>query len=637
MGRAIVAVLALLIAACGDGDTRTLVLERVSPSVDPGCGAPSDARNITVTARGDFPPQGAAQTDPVAPGIVDITRFPDNTRVLEVRVEGAGGEELTIGRTAEIVLADFADGDSLHVFMAPRRGSCRVDDMAVARIRPLVARAGPGVLVAGGVDGAGDPVGGVERYDPTLGGFVAVPGSLYDDGLTGASMTSLSDGRVAIVGGAQTAFQLYDPRTDDLGQPSFLDGARAHHAAVELADGRLLLAGGCAALTATGECDFARALVDTVLLDLDSGQVEPGPSLAVGRAGGAALRDADGRVLISGGVNAAGEPVAQAERISPTGGLGQGIAEVTGRPAPLQSGAALAAFADGLAGAAVFVVPPGSPTAVRVDEAPQARAGATTTALEDGTVLAVGGGTDRLALYVPASGELVSAGVAPVDLRDHAAVLLGDGAVLVLGGRDGAGDARAEAWIYRHDLVGPFSPQFDLADPAQAELLSPSDPSRVVRELSPTRYTLQGTAGAGELPSEWLIAGGPRFVEPTVRVSAGVVAGGMAIMLGFESAADYHYVELQGGQAARLWRVLDGVRVDTGCAGQPLSANLVATAEPNPLIELVVEAGELIVTLAGDALLTCTLDDEIPRGAIGIGVIGDGTASIELDRITGVR
>ena len=139
MGRAIAPLVALLlIAACGDGDTRTVILERVAPAIDPDCGAPADARTIIVTARGDFPPEAAAEALQIEAGTVDIDRFPNNTRVLEVRVEGVGGEERTVGRTGVLDFDALDDGAVIPIFMAPRRGFCPVDEMASARTRPYV-------------------------------------------------------------------------------------------------------------------------------------------------------------------------------------------------------------------------------------------------------------------------------------------------------------------------------------------------------------------------------------------------------------------------------------------------------------------------------------------------------------------
>ncbi len=590
---------------------------------------------MTVTARGDFPVVGRAI--PIeADSLEEITSFPEETRILEVIVEGIGGEELTIGRTREVDFATLEDGDELYVLMAPRRGFCPTGAMGAARAKPLVARAGVGFLVAGGTDEDGDPVDLVERYDPDRGRFVALADSFYAPGLAGASMTTLRDGRVVVAGGPETAYQIYDPVDDSIGQTLFLEGARAHHAAAALPDGRLFLAGGCADTTGGGACDFTQMLTDSILLDIDTGDVTAGPSLAAARAGGFAVVEQDGRVLISGGVDAAGEPVMQAVRVDPLGGAGQGIAAVLGRPATLATGGTLVSFADGLESDAVAVIPAGAGSASAVTSVAAARVGTTVTALDDGAVLAVGGrslaGPQGL-IYSPARQQFGALQGVPFELVDHAAIHLDDGTVVVLGGRDDDDTPRAEAWVYRHDLISEFTGEFNLAGELEADLLSPRNPARVTRETAPVRYTISGSDGPADVPSEWLVAGGPRFVEPTVTVTGGVNRGGLAILVGFESFLEYQFVALRGEAAAELFRVRNGTRERTGCTGDVVDSEAIAADDPMPRFKMIVSEDRLIVTVDEVELLDCDLMDAIPRGLVGVGVLGDSAAEIVVEQV----
>jgi hypothetical protein len=518
--------------------------------------------------------------------------------------------------------------------MAPRRGFCPVDAMAAPRRNPLVARAGRGVLVAGGFDGDGEPVTSVERYDPDRGGFVAVAGSFYD-GLAGATMTALPDGRVVVAGGSASAYQVYDPRDDSIGQTLFLEGARAFHTAAALPDGRLLLAGGCGDVTAAGDCDFGDALTDSILLDVDTGAVTTGPGLAVARAGGSAVVEADGRVVLAGGVGATGEPVMQAERIDPSGGPGQGIAAVQGRPAILASGAVLTAFADAVGTDAVAVIPPAGSSAVALPAASQPRTGATLTPLDDGAVLAIGGlagAGDDAALYSPALESFASI-AAPFALRDHAAVRLDDGAVLIAGGRDDAGEVVAGAWIYRHDLTGRFTAELSLA----ADTLSARDPSRVTREVGPVRYVVTGSNAAADLPSEWVVGGGPRFVDPIVQVRGYADGGGLAVLFGFESPRDYLFAAAAAGEPVRVYRARSGVRSNALCTGVTLAATALDPRTPTPTLELRALDDQLTILLDDAVVAECELDEPAPRGAVGAGVLGDATATITIESLIGRR
>jgi hypothetical protein len=378
-----------------------------------------------------------------------------------------------------------------------------------------------------------------------------------------------------------------------------------------------------------------------VLLDVDTGEVEPGPSLATPRLDGVALVESDGRVLLAGGVDVAGDPVALAERIDPLGGASQGIGLVEGVPARLASGAVVTAFSAGSPRDGVDVIPPGAPTARPLAAAPVLRGGPTLTTLDDGSVLVVGGragdASTEAAVYSPTGQVFVDVLGTPFALREHAAIRLDDGTVLVVGGGDPfTSTAFADAWIYRPHLTSSFS-SLDLADAAQADLLSPRDPVRLRRETVPPRYRLEGSDGPADLPSEWAVVGGPSFVRPVVVLRGGVDGGGLAVLLGFESPQRYHYVALVPGERVELFEVRAGGRADTGCVGDVLAAGALAIGAPMPRIEARATDDQLTV-LVGDATVAdCHLDREVPRGLVGAGVIGDSSAELVLESLVGVR
>ncbi|HUS64860.1 MAG TPA: hypothetical protein VMZ28_09980 [Kofleriaceae bacterium] len=646
-----VAAVSVALAACGGAETRTIRVERVAPAADPDCGAPADARTILVTALGEFgATEGTVRSlDATDEGEVDIAGFPSETAVLEVEVLGLGGATpRAIGRTALFDVSALEDGAAVQVFMAPPQGVCPTGPPAVARDRPLAARLGPGVIVAGGRDEDGDPVDEVEYYDPATGALVPLGDVLYggdaDTGLAGASMTAMPDGRVVVAGGGATAFQIVDPVTRVAEPARFLRQGRAHHAAVALDADHVLLAGGCARLEGDG-CAADSALATSSILSLDDGELDDGPALQRVRIGGRAIVEADGRVLLVGGVDEDGGLVTVAERIDPAGGDGVLVdGAAGGEAAALAAGGALVGFApDGAAPASVAaVVPPGGTSARPVGGGAVARAGATLTALEGGDVLIAGGaGEPPLAVYAPLRGEIDPLDAPLPELAGHAAVRLDDGSVFLVGGHDEVGDALAGAWIYRPDLVGPFTAgrSVTFATDESAAALVPRDPARGSRvaadDDTPAHYEIEATAG-GEVAREWAILAGPRFVDVSVEARVAADGGGAGILFWWESAARHAMVALEPGEAARVVVVEDGDAVSV-CSGERVDGGDLESPESGAAHDLVVsvDEGEIAVALDGREVLHCSVDP-LPGGQVGVAPLGDG-AVLRLDLLSAAR
>lgn len=652
-----VAAVSVALAACGGAETRTIRVERVAPAADPDCGAPADARTILVTALGEFgATEGTVRSiDATDEGEVDIAGFPSETAVLEVEVLGLGGATpRAIGRTAPFDVSSLEDGAAVQVFMAPPRGVCPTGPPAVARDRPLAARLGPGVIVAGGRDEDGDPVNEVEYYDPGSGALVALGDVLYggdaDTGLAGASMTAMPDGRVVVAGGGATAFQIVDPVTREAEPARFLREGRAYHAAVALDADRLLLAGGCARLEGES-CAIDSAAATSSILSLADGEIGDGPALQRVRIGGHAIVEPDGRVLLIGGVDEDGALVTDAERIDPAGGEGEIIDDAGGgAAAALAAGGVVAGFApDGataVSGAAV--VPPGGGTARAVGGGAIARAGASLTALEGGDVLIAGGveagaGESPLALYAPLRGEIDPLDAPLPALAGHAAVRLDDGSVFLVGGHDEAGDALDGAWIYRPELVGPFTAgrSVTFATDESAAALVPRDPARGSRVAAdddvPAHYEIEATAG-GDVAREWAVLAGPRFVDVSVEARVAADGGGAAILFWWESAARHAMVALEPGEAARVVVVEDG-DATVVCTGESVDAGELEVGASGGAHDLVVavDGGEVAVELDGREVLHCSVDP-LPGGggAVGVAPLGDG-AVLRLDLLSAAR
>jgi N-acetylneuraminic acid mutarotase len=126
------------------------------------------------------------------------------------------------------------------------------------------------VLVTGGAQtllvGAGFPLASGEIYDPKSGTFS--PTGSMATARVGDTATLLADGRVFVAGGEDVpnaevvsakmlaSAELYDPKTGMFSPTASMSVGRAGQTATPLADGRVLLAGGVEAVTATGPGPF---------------------------------------------------------------------------------------------------------------------------------------------------------------------------------------------------------------------------------------------------------------------------------------------------------------------------------------------------------------------------------------------
>ncbi len=638
-----------LAAGCGGGEVRRLDIVLVAPDVEAGCGAPADAQRVELFALGDFIEIGESGA---ADAPLTTDRFPADTRALRLSLLGAGSVVRGLGRTGTLDLGGFADGGEVSVLVGPPRGFCQVGRLAQARRRPTVARAGAGLLVVGGHDAEGGPVGIAEWYDPARGVFELIQDAPFPD-LRGAVAATLADGRVLIAW--ERGFQTYDPDVRTFGAALLQDELRPYAQTVSLGDGRVLVAGGCDDGSATPPCAASNV---AAIWDPTSGEFSPGPPLAIARADGTAWLDGDGRVVLVGGVGADGTPAADVELWDPVaGGFGPPLASArAGAAAQLPAGGWIAGFAPAgapEAAGATLIPPLGGAGGARATVA--ARAGATMTALDDGAVLVVGGvaaaagpAVAEAELYLPhaARFELVptslASGVLGGRRHEHAAARLDDGSVLIVGGAgaNGAADVRGDVWIYRHDIVGPWSSLpvqifgFDgtpLVVPFDtiAGDIEPGPPAQLV---VPAQDLRSGPLGG------WTVLSGPTYVDVTLSVTlsaAGGAGAGAAAIFAMTSSGDYLALLLAPGQPVRVRAVTRGVTGPVRCESE---ASLTPDALAGAVHALSVErrAGTLHVELDGAVLLDC---DDLPttRGSVGVGVLGAPGASLRLGSLEAVR
>ncbi len=118
------------------------------------------------------------------------------------------------------------------------------------------------------------------------------------DGSIGETATRLADGRVLLAGGCGTAAQVYDPKTGTFSPTGSLAQSRGGTTATLLRDGHVLFTGG-------GNCGPGQDGIwaSAELYDPTTGTFSPTGSMAAPREQHTATLLADGRVLIAGGLS----------------------------------------------------------------------------------------------------------------------------------------------------------------------------------------------------------------------------------------------------------------------------------------------------------------------------------------------
>lgn len=290
----------------------------------------------------------------------------------------------------------------------PKTSSFKVTgSLSIARYEQTATSLGNGkVLIAGGRDRGGHPLFSAELYDSKTGKTVAT-GSMST---TRASATAvlLDDGRVLIVGGNSAGdpvrAELYNPYSG-AGQftqtPSPLGGPVT---AVKLADGRVLIAGGRASLT---------LVTAVVVFDPTDETYLTAAFMDYPREGATSCLLPDGRVLVVGGFRTNGSVLATADifdgnpfpdkHLPPMSLADQRARNTT---TALRDGSVLMVGGQDDFGAPIATIERYDPVAdvsTPIGTMARARMGHTATLLADGSVLIVGGETDQEATLADAS------------------------------------------------------------------------------------------------------------------------------------------------------------------------------------------------------------------------------------------
>jgi len=249
---------------------------------------------------------------------IELTDVPFGEDLVIHMIGRVGSSEVAAGRTCQFALRSNEPPPTPHLYFAltPRWANAAFAPSAIRVGGVAIAGADGSGLFLGGTDGGGAPVTGADRFDPQTGAFGSI-GTVMPR--LGASAAQL-DGSVVIAGGTDVAsgapaayVELARPdRVERFDAPLL---ALTEIALVELEDGRALSFGGRDASAAvSGEVIEIRPVGSGVNVDHPS---VAAPQLATPRAGATATRLADGSVIVIGGLDAAGMPVATAELYKP--------------------------------------------------------------------------------------------------------------------------------------------------------------------------------------------------------------------------------------------------------------------------------------------------------------------------------
>jgi WD40 repeat protein len=447
-------------------------------------------------------------------GSMSHPRFLHHAVLLEdgrVLIEGGSSLE---GGTSSAELYDPATGKFSPTGSMPE---ARIYDTATLLPDGLV-------LIAGGMSPVGDQpslLTSAELYDPATGTFSST-GSMTS-GRHDHTATLLPDGRVLVAGGFvpdptadvyPATAELYDPATGRFSPAGALAMPIANHTATLLPDGRVLIVGGRAPTAMPQIIAFAQLYDPSAKPQSNSptrGAFGATGPMVHPRAQHAAVRLADGRVLVVGGVDEDASPIASAELYDPaTGRFSSTGSMAHSRDIPdatlLPDGRVLVTGGyDGTGGAiaSAELYDPATGSFSGAGSMNYPRVDFTASLLPDGQVLIAGGQPSQNSvpvvaaaeLYDPSTGTFTTTGSTREARSSHTATLLSDGRVLIAGGVGATRPSSLASALSSAELYDPASGTFSATGSmAQARDSSMSTATR----LSDGRVLMLGN-GVGEL------------------------------------------------------------------------------------------------------------------------------------------
>jgi N-acetylneuraminic acid mutarotase len=365
----------------------------------------------------------------------------------------------------EVLAAQPASAQVAGAFVA-------TGSLATARSHATATRLTTGptagdVLVTGGQDATGNPLGSAELYNPAT-GFWA-PTAPMPVAVTDATATLLGNGEVLVAGGLTgtagalvptAASQLFDPATDQWSMTGALQLATFDASAVWSTSGEVLYAGG---LTSTLPAATAVPAAEIYNVNNHSWNFTPS-ALPTGVAGAQIAALTNGDVLVAGGETGPSGTTSNAAEIyqtspntwSPVGAMVAGVAY--GATATLSNGEVLVAGGETTPTGAITpttqIFNPSTSSWQSEGGLPESSYGATATLLGTGEVLYAGGLTSSSGapsaaaeLYDPSNGTWTTTGSLLAAEGFGTTTALDNGDVLIAGGQTVTG-VTAEAELY---------------------------------------------------------------------------------------------------------------------------------------------------------------------------------------------
>lgn len=426
-------VLASLAAlACSDPPAPRVTLELEVPAEDASGALLGDLDSLELRVS-DGRAFRASRLFPLGGDIGDALELPEipTGEAISFHLIGYSmSAELAYGRSCPTVITEDTDDQTVRLYFS-RVGRFRrsADPLDPSRSSPLMFADDLGRAVMWG--GSGATV--VEVFDPRQGAFTAGGEAqarqrgrvaVRDDG------TAITAGGLTESGAPLLLVEELVPRSANnpvrqIGPGDQTGAARVRHAMLALPDGSILLSGGTPAAGGAPTADLQ-------LLAAGDDRFRPLGQLASPRAGHSATMSLGGIVYFIGGVasDEDGVPVATIELYRPQD---QTLRIVEG---------------------AQLAVP---------------RTGHTATALGDGRILIVGGLTpsdppcspepcfdavEEVEVFDPILGESTPVDAIAGGVYEHSAVAIAGGRILISGGRDGAGQPTADAFVFDPDVEG---------------------------------------------------------------------------------------------------------------------------------------------------------------------------------------
>ncbi len=389
--------------------------------VDPGARLTEDSCDGYYMSTGLLTPSGSVNTG--APGLYTV------------RYTGSDRAGNSASATRQVKVIPF------QASMTPASNTPQI------RMLHTSTRLGNGrVLVTGGFTSA------TEEFDPSSGNWSAVGSSLTTH--RGHTATVLGNGKVLVTGGASAASEeLYDPGLKTWSPVSPMSTPRYNHAAAMLPNGQVLVTGG-----GTSEGSGA-VLASTEVYNPYTNVWSPGPTLQTARRGHTMTQLKDGRLLITGGVDANGVNLSSVEiyNYSSYEGWRTVAGMSTGRSLHtatlLESGKVMVVGGSTQAwtqGSSVEVFDPSSATWTAQGSLSHPRQEHTATALIGDMVLVTGGFNYQSGIlaasevYSPRTGTWSSVASLGVGRYKHTATSLDAYTVLLVGGANATNQSAVE-------------------------------------------------------------------------------------------------------------------------------------------------------------------------------------------------